>query len=155
MEGAKLNILRINEKISDINEAMATLTDYARQDEQAFLNNPEAIRSARYCFIILTEAATNIATHVCARVLKKRTCRLCSKALTLLSEHKIIDSSLAVSLGRMIGFRNLLVHGYNKIDNKKMLQIMRHNLNDVKSYLKAVEELIKKHRGEYQNDKKN
>ncbi|HAG09286.1 MAG TPA: hypothetical protein DCK87_06990 [Desulfotomaculum sp.] len=154
MEGAKLNILRINEKISDINEAMATLTDYARQDEQAFLNNPEAIRSARYCFIILTEAATNIATHVCARVLKKAPAAY-AESFTLLSEHKIIDSSLAVSLGRMIGFRNLLVHGYNKIDNKKMLQIMRHNLNDVKSYLKAVEELIKKHRGEYQNDKKN
>lgn len=32
-----------------------------------FLSNLEAIRAARYTFIVLIEAATNIANHLCAR----------------------------------------------------------------------------------------
>lgn len=68
LDKQKLNIRRINEKISDIKEAVEILSNYASRDEREFLSNPEAIRSARYSFIVLAEAATNIATHLCARL---------------------------------------------------------------------------------------
>ncbi|MDN5362503.1 MAG: hypothetical protein PWP70_1550 [Moorella sp. (in: firmicutes)] len=64
-----LNIARLSQKVADIKEALAVLRDYAVRDDGAFLNNAEAIRSAKYAFIILIEAATNIANHLCARLL--------------------------------------------------------------------------------------
>jgi len=38
----------------------------------------------------------------------------------------------------MVGFRNLLIHGYGKIDDMQMLNIMRNNLGDVRQYLDAI-----------------
>lgn len=43
--------------------------------------------------------------------------------LSFLAEHKLIDPALAARLGKMMEFRNLLIHGYSKIDDNKMLQI--------------------------------
>jgi uncharacterized protein YutE (UPF0331/DUF86 family) len=150
LDKQKLNIQRISEKIGDIREAAEILSSYAGQDEQKFLSNPEAIRSARYCFIVLAEAATNIATHLCARLLKKAPSTY-AESFAILADHKLIDPSLAVRLGKMMGFRNLLIHGYGKIDDKKMLQIMRGDLKDVELYLREVNRLIRAYGGDVRN----
>jgi len=47
----------------------------------------------------------------------------------------------------MVGFRNLLIHGYGKIDDKQMLYIMRNNLEDVRQYLVAINKIIEEHTG--------
>jgi len=152
MEKFKLNTHRIKEKAGDIKESLTVLSQYAKQKDQDFLSNLEAIRSARYCFIVLTEAATNIATHLCARLLYKAPSTY-AESFFILGEHNLIDPFLAKRLGKMMGFRNLLIHGYGNIDNKRMLQIMRHDLTDLELYLLAIEELIRKQEGEIQNEK--
>jgi len=42
-----------------------------------------------------------------------------AESFTFLTDNKLIDPFLAARLGKMMGFRNLLIHGYGKIDNKK------------------------------------
>ena len=41
-----------------------------------------------------------------------------------------------------MGFRNLVIHGYGKIDDRRMLQIMRNDLSDILEFLKAVEHIL-------------
>jgi len=119
MESSRqLNIARIREKVSDIKEYLAVLHRYAEQEDAVFLANEEAILAARYSLIVLIEAAMNIANHFCARLLDKAP-QTYSDAFLLLGEKKIIDSELAIRLAKMAKFRNLLVHGYAEIDNKK------------------------------------
>ena len=130
---AKLNVNRISEKIADIKESIHILSDYASQEDNSFLNNKEAIRSARYTLIVLVEAATNIASHICARLLAKSPANY-AEGFLMLGQNNIIDDNLSKRLGKMAGFRNLLVHGYGEIDNKRMLEIMRKNICDVESY---------------------
>ncbi|CEO88343.1 Protein of unknown function DUF86 [Syntrophaceticus schinkii] len=55
--------------------------------------------------------------------------------------------TLAERLGKMVGFRNLLIHGYGKIDDMQMLNIMRNNLGDVRQYLDAIKTIIEEHTG--------
>jgi len=143
---SKLNIQRINEKTHDIKEALTILFQYTKQNDLDFLNNPEAIRSARYCFIVLGEAATNIATHICARLLNKAPATY-ADSFYILGEYGLINQPLAKRLGKMMGFRNLLIHGYNKIDDKRMLQIMRNDLADLEQYLEVINMLIRKQEG--------
>lgn len=146
MEGAKLNIPRLINKIEDIKASLDVLERYAQQDDNAFLSNEEAIRSARYSFIVLIEAATNIAAHICTRILNKAP-NTYAESFLLLSEKMLIEQTLAERLGKMVGFRNLLIHGYGKIDDMQMLNIMRNNLGDVRQYLVAVNAIMKKHTG--------
>ncbi|MCL4441907.1 MAG: DUF86 domain-containing protein [Firmicutes bacterium] len=136
-----LNIARLSQKIADIKEALVVLRGYAARDNDAFLNNAEAIRSARYAFIILIEAATNIANHLCARLLNLAPTSY-AESFLLLGENKLIDAELAKRLGKMTGFRNLLVHGYGKIDNRKMLQTMREDLGDLDVFLSSLQNII-------------
>lgn len=142
MNHSKLNLLRINEKISDIMESIQVLQQYGEQDDRIFLGNPEALRSAKYAFIVLIEAATNIATHICARLLAKAPANY-AESFLLLGERGLIEQNLARRLSKMTGFRNLLVHGYGKIDNHQMLGIMRRDIKDVKLYLQAINKLLK------------
>ncbi len=146
MKGAKLNIPRLINKIEDIKSSLDVLESYAQQDDNAFLSNEEAIRSARYCFIVLIEAATNIAAHICARILNKAP-NTYAESFFFLSDKMMIERTLAERLGKMVGFRNLLIHGYGKIDDKQMLYIMRNNLEDVRQYLVAINKIIEEHTG--------
>ena len=43
----------------------------------------------------------------------------------------------------MARFRNVLVHGYAKIDNSKVLVFTKEKLIDVENFIKAIIELIK------------
>jgi uncharacterized protein YutE (UPF0331/DUF86 family) len=146
MESAKLNITRLINKIEDIKGSLDVLERYAQQDDNTFLSNEEAICSARYSFIVLIEAATNIAAHICARILNKAP-NTYAESFLLLSEKMLIEQTLAERLGKMVGFRNLLIHGYGKIDDMQMLNIMRNNLGDVRQYLDAIKTIIEEHTG--------
>lgn len=67
-----------------------------------------------------------------------------AESFLLLGENKLVDFELAKRLGKMTGFRNLLVHGYGKIDDNKMFKIMREDLGDVEAFLEALQSIIEK-----------
>ena len=142
MSAKKLNIARLNQKVGDIKQALAILRGYISQDEKEFLNNHEAVRSARYSFIVLIEAATNIANHLCAKYLHEAP-ESYADAFLQLGNHGILPNGLAERLGKMTGFRNLLVHGYGKVDDRIMLQIMKNDLPDLDLYLAEIKNLVR------------
>ncbi|MGQ9532024.1 MAG: type VII toxin-antitoxin system HepT family RNase toxin [Desulfotomaculales bacterium] len=144
---ARLDVARLSDKMADIRESLQALREYAQWEEERFLAGKEAIRAARYCFIVMAEAATAIATHICARLLRKAPGSY-AESFALLAEGGLIEPALAKRLGRMAGFRNLMVYGYNKVDNQRMWQIMRSDLGDLDAYLEAVAALPARARGE-------
>ncbi len=99
------------EKVSDVRGALDVLEQYAEREDQDFLNDEESIRAARYTFIVLVEAMTSIAGHICARGLNDSPASYADAFLNL-ARGGVLDEELAVRLGKMAGFRNLLVHGY-------------------------------------------
>lgn len=38
----------------------------------------------------------------------------------------------------MVGFRNVIIHGYDKLDFNKMYAILQSNLKDVRNFLKII-----------------
>jgi uncharacterized protein YutE (UPF0331/DUF86 family) len=42
----------------------------------------------------------------------------------------------------MAKFRNLLVHLYWKVDDKKVFQMLKTDIQDIKKYIKEIKELI-------------
>ncbi|SHM87458.1 Uncharacterized conserved protein YutE, UPF0331/DUF86 family [Caldanaerovirga acetigignens] len=118
------------------------LKEYAKRQDEVFLNNKEAVMASRYYFIVMIEAATNIANHICARLLNKVPSTY-SETFLLLGESGLIKKELAINLAQMAKFRNLLVHSYGVIDDRRMLKIMREDLVDVENFLRSLGELIK------------
>ena len=66
-----LNWDLIRSRIADIRDGERILRRYAGWSEEDFLRNEEAVRSAKYTFIVIFEALTAIWSHVAARALRR------------------------------------------------------------------------------------
>ena len=56
-----------------------------------------------------------------------------------LSEKKIIPEELGKNLKKAVGFRNLSVHAYDKIDWQLVWDILEEDLMDLVRFLESVE----------------
>lgn len=90
--------------------------------------------------LVLVEATTNIAGHICARGLNDSPASYADAFLSL-ARGGVLDEELALRLAKMAGFRNLLVHGYAAVEDHRMLEMMRNDLRDVIQFLECVQRL--------------
>jgi uncharacterized protein YutE (UPF0331/DUF86 family) len=62
----------------------------------------------------------------------------------ILAEESMIDKELAEELIKMVGFRNILSHGYHKIDYDIVSSVLASGMADIVCFLQAVESHIGK-----------
>lgn len=62
-------------------------------------------------------------------------------AMMLLSENKIIPREMAEKLANAVSFRNLLVHDYVEIDDKKAFENLK-NIRDFDEFIKEVKKYL-------------
>jgi len=60
------------------------------------------------------------------------------EAFELLARHNIIPASLSESLKKMVGFRNIAIHDYQKINTEILKSILDNNLGEFKVFAKAL-----------------
>ena len=53
------------------------------------------------------------------------------ESFLLLAEDGILPRELAIKLGKMVGFRNTLVHEYQELDLDLMVEVIEHHLDDL------------------------
>lgn len=56
----------------------------------------------------------------------------------LLRDNKIIDTNLAETMEKMVGFRNIAVHDYQKLSVDILKSIIHHKLGDFEEFYSAV-----------------
>ncbi len=60
------------------------------------------------------------------------------ESFRLLAENKIISKILLLKLEGMVGFRNVLVHGYQKVDIAIMIDVIENRLEDLLVFTNAI-----------------
>lgn len=140
MMQSQLNWARVAEKVGDIKRSLARLKRHGERTDEEFLTDENAVLAARYTFIVLIEAATNIAVHIATRQLHEAPTSY-ADSFFIMADNGLLDEELADHLGEMCGFRSLLVHGYDRIDDTRMLAIIREDLGDLELFLDAVTRL--------------
>ncbi|HPT69553.1 MAG TPA: DUF86 domain-containing protein [Syntrophomonas sp.] len=60
------------------------------------------------------------------------------EVFTLLVDHGILEEELAKNLKAMVGFRNIAVHDYQKMDLEILKQIIEHHLIDLNNFAKIM-----------------
>ena len=79
------------------------------------------------------EAAISIAMHIVAEE-GLGLPQYSREAFELLANHKIIDEKLSKKLQAMVGFRNIAIHDYQKLDLSILKNIIEHNLINLKDF---------------------
>ena len=52
------------------------------------------------------------------------------------------DVQLASALHNMVGFRNILVHGYEAVNPAQIEKITRHHLDDLLAFVRAIRDRL-------------
>ena len=110
---------------------------------------PEAIphdlreqRFVEHTLQIAIQAALDVASHIVSdrRLGEPRTNR---ELFDFLARDGWIPGALAESLRRMVGFRNVLVHGYDDVDLRVVQDVVLHRLDDLLAFVDAIRERAK------------
>jgi uncharacterized protein YutE (UPF0331/DUF86 family) len=94
-------------------------------------------RFAEHTLQIAIQAALDVASHIVSdeRLGEPRTNR---EMVDLLERGGWIAPDVAVAMRRMVGFRNILVHGYEVVDVAIVREIVERRLDDLLAFVRAV-----------------
>jgi uncharacterized protein YutE (UPF0331/DUF86 family) len=108
------------------------------------LSRPERIehdireqRFIAYTLQIAIQAALDIASHIVSdgRLGEPRTNQ---ELFALLQQDHWLSPELTQTMHKMVGFRNIVVHGYQSVDLRIMRDIVEHRLDDLLAFMTAI-----------------
>jgi uncharacterized protein YutE (UPF0331/DUF86 family) len=127
----------LRKRLALIETCVQELRTLARPSELA--RDIKEARFVQHTLQIAIQAALDAASHIVSdgRLGEPRTNR---ELFDLLRRHGWIESTLADTLRRMAGFRNVLVHGYDEVDLQVVEDIVANRLDDLLRFARAVRE---------------
>lgn len=129
--------IRIRDLLGNMAEAQRRLRELGRQSEADFLADFRNTESAKYLFIVATEAAIDLCNHIVARR-GGRAPQDYADCFVVLAELDVVTPELVNRLKQMARFRNLIVHLYWRVDNARVYQIIQDNLDDLDMFRQQV-----------------
>jgi uncharacterized protein YutE (UPF0331/DUF86 family) len=61
-----------------------------------------------------------------------------SEVFYLLEENGYLDAQLTEKMVKAVGFKNLIVHEYTRLDLEQVLQIAQKDISDLKEFLQSI-----------------
>lgn len=122
--------IRVRELLGNITDALRRLRELGQLPEAEFLGDYRNTESAKYLLIVATEAAIDLCNHIVARQ-GGRAPGDYADCFAILVELNVITLDLADRLKRMARFRNLIVHLYWQVDNRRVYRIIQDDLGDL------------------------
>jgi uncharacterized protein YutE (UPF0331/DUF86 family) len=138
----EVNLDRLREATGHLRDALRQLGDIGRMSESAFLSDARTVNSGKYLLIVAAEAALDICNHLAARR-GARSPEDYADCMAVLAEIGVISLALRDRLARMARFRNLLVHLYGRVDDRRVYGVIRDDLGDFEEYLSSVARYLK------------
>lgn len=131
----------IEGKFDIIQKNLKFLEQFKNVSGGAFVANYKDVQAAKYSLLEIAEACIDIANHIIAAKGYERAEEY-SEMFRVLQKKGIIGKSLGDKMYDMAKFRNLLVHRYSDIDDKRVLDIIKSNLGDISEFMRCIEKFL-------------
>jgi len=139
----KFNVDLIITRTKEIQVGLEKIKNYVKIDLNDFLKNEERMAAVKYELIVIIEAASILCNHITMRV-GNRIPDTYSDCYTVLKESKVISADLADRLKKMAQFRNLLIHRYHIIDDRRVYSTIKRDLNDLNLFIGEIKAFLEK-----------
>ena len=139
----EINIEKLKTLEKDLADTISEIRTIVAVDEGVFLRNSKEIYALRYLLIEAVEAMANICNHLLART-TGQVPKGYPDCFEKLSAAKIITEELSGKLTKAASLRNILIHKYWEIDNRRVFRSTKENIGDFELFLQQVNEFIKK-----------
>jgi uncharacterized protein YutE (UPF0331/DUF86 family) len=126
---------RVLRLLRSITDDLSVLRRESDADETR-REDPIWLRGIKYTFVTAIEACLDVAQHICATEGWGPPADN-GDAVRLLGEHGVCTPELALSIRKAVGFRNVLVHEYIKVNDDIVIDRLE-TLEDLDSFVRQV-----------------
>ena len=125
----------VRKKLAQIETYVADLRRLARPDQ--IDRDVREERFVEHTLQLAIQAALDVASHIVAdeRLGEAETNR---ELFSILEARGYLPRALAASLRNMVGFRNILVHGYGDVDLMIVRDVVTNRLGDLEAFANAI-----------------
>ena len=129
--------LRVRQMLDRLGEEIDALRRLSRRDTEELLHDDDLLAAVKYRFIVAIEVCIDIGRHVVASEGLRAPLDY-ADVFSVLAEAALLDSGAAADLRDTARFRNLLVHGYAKVDDTRVVEILRDRVDDLAAFRIAL-----------------
>jgi len=124
-------------KVADLETYLKQLEPYRQIELSTYQNDWKTQRIVERTLHLAIETCMDIADHIVAdrRLPVPETA---AATFEILGEAQVLPAPLAASLAKMVGFRNILVHDYAKLDASIVVRVLRTDLQDLQRFRDIV-----------------
>ena len=124
-------------KAETINRCIKRIKEIYQGHENDFLRNFDKQDAVVLNLQRACESSIDLAAHI-IRVKHLGLPKISTDVFTLLADNKIITDDLCKSMRAMVGFRNIAVHEYTKLDLNIVKNIIENHLSDFLTFIKVM-----------------
>lgn len=132
-----LNKELVKTKIRNIQEYLLETEPILSLPKEKIISNIEKLRTLERNFQLIVDAMLDINIHF-IRELNLNSPDDLKSTFIILAEGKILPFDFAQKISPVVGLRNMLVHGYEKIDNALFVDSFQKNKKDFDEYLRTI-----------------
>jgi uncharacterized protein YutE (UPF0331/DUF86 family) len=129
--------LRLRALLERLADEVADLRRLASYDTAALLADRDKLKSVKYGFVVAIEVCIDVGNHIIASE-GYRTPQNYGDVFLVLAEHGHVRERDVPTFTAMAGFRNLLVHGYAKVDDERVVETLHKRLDDFDRFRTTV-----------------
>jgi len=129
--------LRVRQILDRLGVEIDALRRLARLDPGELLRDDDLLAAVKYRFIVAIEVCIDVGRHVVASEGLRAPLDY-ADAFAVLADAGLLDPAIAAELRDTARFRNLLVHGYAKVDDTRVVEILRDRVDDLAAFRTAL-----------------
>jgi len=124
-------------KIDAIEHHLARIREKRQVDVEAFLKDLDRQESILFNLQMAIQSCVDVAAHIVAEE-ELGVAGSTNELFYLLEDARTIDTGLTEKMVRAVGFRNLIVHEYGRVDLQIVYRVAWENIDDLKAFMRAV-----------------
>ncbi len=132
---------RILEKIDELEKYLRELEEYLPEEKEDYLNSGLKKRACERAFQLASEDLLDI----CNLIISEKGFGIpadSKDSIRKLAENGVITGSLSTRLEELIGFRNLLVHQYGRVDDSRAYSYLNMEMKDFYEFIETIDKFM-------------
>ena len=128
-------------RLANLDTYLEQLALYRAIEVGAYVQDWKTQRVVERTLHLAIETCMDVADHIIADR-RLRVPETGAESFEILADAALLPKDLGTSLGLMVGFRNILVHDYTRLDPAIVIRVLRTDLADVERFRDAVRAFV-------------
>jgi len=132
---------RLLEKMDELEKYLRELEAYLPEEEEEYLNSGLRKRACERAFQLASENLLDI----CNLIISEKGFGIPTDSkdcIRKLAENGVITGSLSTRLEELVGFRNLLVHQYGRVDDSRAYSYLNVESKDFYEFIETIDKYM-------------